>query len=34
MSIAGTKISLCYDKDTTWFNGNEKWIEVNQTGRH
>jgi hypothetical protein len=24
---AGSKISLCYDTDTT-FNGNEKWIEI------
>jgi cyclophilin family peptidyl-prolyl cis-trans isomerase len=27
---AGNKVSLCYDKDTTFFNGNEKWIEVDQ----
>ncbi len=26
---AGSKISLCYDPDTSW-NGNEKWIEVDQ----
>ena len=25
--VSGSKISLCYDTDTT-FNGNEKWIEV------
>ena len=24
----GSKISLCYDKDTTWGNGNEQWIEI------
>jgi probable HAF family extracellular repeat protein len=23
------KVSLCYDKDTIWNNGNEKWIEIN-----
>jgi hypothetical protein len=27
---AGSKISLCYDKDTIWGNGNEKWIEIDQ----
>jgi hypothetical protein len=27
---AGSKISLCYDRDTVWNNGNETWIEVNQ----
>jgi hypothetical protein len=27
---AGSKISLCYDKDTVWNNGNEKWIEIDQ----
>ena len=25
---AGSKISLCYDKDTIWNNGNEHWIEI------
>jgi hypothetical protein len=25
---AGSKISLCYDRDTTWWNGNETWIEI------
>ena len=24
----GSKISLCYDKDTVWGNGNETWIEI------
>ena len=28
--VAGAKISLCYDEDTTWWNGNEHWIEVDQ----
>jgi hypothetical protein len=27
---AGSKISLCYDRDTTLWNGNEIWIEVDQ----
>jgi cyclophilin family peptidyl-prolyl cis-trans isomerase len=27
---SGSTVSLCYDKDTKFFNGNEKWIEVNQ----
>ena len=27
---AGSTISLCYDEDTTWWNGNEHWIEVDQ----
>ncbi|MCE5268982.1 MAG: hypothetical protein LLG00_13985, partial [Planctomycetaceae bacterium] len=27
---AGSVISLCYDKDTIWGNGNETWIEVDQ----
>ena len=27
---AGSKISLCYDADATWNNGNEHWIEVDQ----
>ena len=26
--VAGSKISLCYDEDTTWWNGNEHWIEI------
>ena len=26
--VAGSKISLCYDQDTTWWNGNEHWIAV------
>ncbi len=26
----GNTISLCFDKDTTWFNGNETWIEIDQ----
>jgi nuclear transport factor 2 (NTF2) superfamily protein len=25
---AGATVSLCYDEDTTWWNGNEHWIEV------
>jgi hypothetical protein len=24
------KVSLCYDKDTIWNNGNEKWIEIDR----
>ena len=28
--VAGNKISLCYDRDTTWWNGNETWIEIDQ----
>jgi len=28
--VAGSKISLCYDRDRTWFNGNATWIETNQ----
>ena len=28
--VAGSRISLCYDEDTTWWNGNEHWIEVDQ----
>ena len=24
----GSAISLCYDEDTTWLNGNEHWIEI------
>ena len=28
--VPGSKISLCYDEDTTWWNGNEHWIEVDQ----
>ena len=28
--VSGSKISLCYDEDTTWWNGNEHWIEVDQ----
>jgi RHS repeat-associated protein len=27
---AASTISLCYDADTTWWNGNEHWIEVDQ----
>ena len=26
----GATVSLCYDDDATWFNGNEHWIEVSQ----
>ena len=26
----GATVSLCYDEDTTWWNGNEHWIEVGQ----
>jgi hypothetical protein len=26
--VAGSKISLCYDEDATWSNGNEHWIEI------
>jgi hypothetical protein len=26
--VAGSTISLCYDEDTTWFNGNEHWLVV------
>ncbi len=29
-AIANTAISLCYDVDTNMFNGNEKWIEIDQ----
>ncbi len=25
---AGSNVSLCYDKDTTFWNGNETWIEI------
>ena len=28
--VAGSKVSLCYDEDTTWWNGNEHWITVDQ----
>ena len=28
--VSGSTISLCYDEDTTWWNGNEHWIEVDQ----
>ena len=28
--VAGSTVSLCYDEDTTWWNGNEHWIEVDQ----
>jgi hypothetical protein len=27
---AGSTVSLCYDQDTIWWNGNETWIEVGQ----
>ncbi|MEN6458322.1 MAG: hypothetical protein ABFC63_05280 [Thermoguttaceae bacterium] len=27
----GSVISLCYDTDTTWWNGNEKWIKMDQS---
>ena len=27
---AGSKISLCYDPDMNFWNGNETWIEVDQ----
>ncbi|MGB2821627.1 MAG: LEPR-XLL domain-containing protein [Phycisphaerae bacterium] len=26
--VPGSTISLCYDEDTTWLNGNEHWIVV------
>jgi len=26
--VPGSTISLCYDEDTTWWNGNEHWITV------
>ena len=26
--VPGSTISLCYDEDTTWFNGNEEWIVI------
>ncbi|MEN6449372.1 MAG: Ig-like domain-containing protein, partial [Thermoguttaceae bacterium] len=29
-AIANTSISLCYDQDSKWFNGNEHWIEIDQ----
>jgi hypothetical protein len=25
---ASSTVSLCYDEDTTWWNGNEHWIEI------
>jgi FtsP/CotA-like multicopper oxidase with cupredoxin domain len=28
--VATDRISLCYDKDTIWWNGNETWIEIDQ----
>jgi hypothetical protein len=28
--VSGSKISLAYDADTTWWNGNEQWIEIDQ----
>ena len=28
--VGGSKISLCFDQDTTWGNGNEHWIEIDQ----
>ena len=28
--VSGSTISLGYDEDTTWWNGNEHWIEVDQ----
>ena len=28
--VAGSKISLCYDRDRIWWNGNTTWIEINQ----
>ncbi len=27
---SGSKISLCYDADKIWWNGNETWIEIDQ----
>ncbi|MEN6449524.1 MAG: hypothetical protein ABFC96_03450 [Thermoguttaceae bacterium] len=27
---SGAKISLCYDRDAVWGNGNESWIEVDK----
>ncbi len=27
---SGGKVSLCYDEDTRWWNGNEHWIEIDQ----
>jgi hypothetical protein len=26
--VEGSTISLCYDEDTTWWNGNEHWLTV------
>ena len=26
--VPGATISLCYDADTTWFNGNEEWVAI------
>ncbi len=28
--VPGSKISLCYDEDANWDNGDEHWIEVDQ----
>ena len=28
--VSGSTISLCYDEDTTWWNGNEHWITIDQ----
>ena len=28
---AGNTVSLCYDKDAIWWNGNESWIEIDKT---
>jgi hypothetical protein len=28
--VSGAKISLGYDADTTWWNGNERWITIDQ----
>ncbi len=30
IASTGSKISLCLDEDTTWDNGNEIWIEIDQ----
>ena len=30
LAPAEMTVSLCYDEDTTWWNGNEHWIEIDQ----
>lgn len=31
--VAGTSVSLCYDKDKVW-NGNEKWLTTTETAKN